>query len=500
VATFTPVKNHHHSSIVRAVCTFALLLAVAPQLSAQPDTATVLDAYVRATLRSTRIPGLALGVVRGDHVDYVKGYGVAGPDGRPVTAQTPFVLGSTSKSFTALAIMQLVEEGVVSLDAPVTRYLPWFRTADAEASAKISVRHLLYQTSGLRTNEGRRWLSDNDQSSGALEQGVRELRRAPLRQAAGERFEYSNENYNVLGLIVQVVSGISYEDYIRTHIFSPLQMRQSAAALSDAAAIGLASGYRSWLGWPVAFEAPYPRRATPAGLLISSADDMTRYLIAHLNGGRSAKRQILSSQGVAALHAPGAPIVPGIAYGMGWAIRTAPGPTTIWHDGDESNFHSHVRLIPEKRLGVVVLMNVGGTGNEAEIGRLVEGITGILLGHPQDAPTGSLWPSLSQLGVLAPLGIAVLWAGLCRRSLKAWRINRTEPRGVDRVWRVYLPLAVELATLGIIWILVPARVQTPAATIALFAPDVFVIGIAVTAIAVGCATARGKSLFPRSRH
>ena len=80
------------------------------------------DAYIRASMRTARIPGLALGVVHGDHVAYLKGYGIAGPDGRPVTSQTPFILGSTSKSFTALAVMQLVEAGKIDLDAPVTRY------------------------------------------------------------------------------------------------------------------------------------------------------------------------------------------------------------------------------------------------------------------------------------------------------------------------------------------------------------------------------------------
>jgi CubicO group peptidase (beta-lactamase class C family) len=165
------------------------------------------DAYIRASMHTSDIPGLALGVDHGDHIAYLKGYGIAGPDGRPVTAQTPFVLGSTSKSFTALAVMQLVEAGKIDLDAPVTKYLPWFRTLNAAGSAQISVRHLLHHTSGLQTYEGRQGLWDSDQSSVALEKGIRELSSAQLRQPAGQRYEYANENYNTLGLIVQTVSG-----------------------------------------------------------------------------------------------------------------------------------------------------------------------------------------------------------------------------------------------------------------------------------------------------
>jgi CubicO group peptidase (beta-lactamase class C family) len=226
--------------------------------------------------------------------------------------------------------------------------------------AQITVCHLLYQTSGLRTYEGRKGLWDNDQSSKALENGVRELSGAPLTQRAGQRFEYSNENYNALGLIVQAVSGMSYEDYVRSAIFDPLQMHRSAAALSDAAATGIASGYSYWLGWPAAFEAPYPRRATPSGYLISSAEDMAHYVVAQLNDGTYADRQFLSSQGIATLHSPGAQITPAIAYGMGWAIQATPGATRIWHDGNVSNFHSHVRLLPDQRFGIVVLMNTYG--------------------------------------------------------------------------------------------------------------------------------------------
>lgn len=467
----------------RLALALVLLIPLAPLLRAQPAVPASLEDYIRASMQSARIPGVALGVVRGDDVVYLKGYGVAGPDGREVTAQTPFILGSTSKSFTALAVMQLVEAGTVALDAPVTTYLPWFRTADPEASAKITVRHLLYQTSGLRTYEGRQGLWDNDQSSTALEKGVRELRRAPLRQPAGQAFEYANQNYNTLGLIVQAVSGVSYEDYVRTHIFVPLQMQRSAAAESDPAVTGMASGYGYVVGWPFAFDAPYPRRAVPAGYLIASAEDMTHYVVAQLNGGAYAGSQILSSQGIATLHTPGAQIAPTIAYGMGWAVRTTAGSTTIWHDGNVANFHSHMRLIPEQGLGIVVLMNVGGDSNGAAIERLVKGITETLLGRPQDAPADSAWTTLSHFSVLVPLLIAAAWAGWSRRSR-----------------RVYLPLAVDLAVIAAIWILIPAKVQTPVATIALFAPDVLVAGIAITLLATGSATTRISTLWLRRGH
>jgi CubicO group peptidase (beta-lactamase class C family) len=471
----------------------ALLLPIALLPGAEPGDAVPdsVDAYIRASMHTAHIPGLALGVVRGDHVAYLKGYGIAGPDGRPVTAQTPFILGSTSKSITALAVMQLVEAGRIDLDAPVTKYLPWFRTLDAAESAGIRVRHLLHHTSGLPMYEGRQGLWDNDDSPVALENGVRALSSARLRQSAGQHYEYANENYNILGLIVQAVSGISYEDYVRSAIFAPLQMSHSAAALSDPAAADVAAGYRYWLQCPVRFDAPYPRRMTPAGFLISSAEDMAHYIAAQLNAGTYERRQLLSPTGIVTLHTPGPAMNSATSYGMGWAIGSARGSTQIWHDGEVSNFHSHLRLVPDQRLGIVVLMNVGGSGNSAAINRLVEGITATLLGQGPAAPTRALWTALSGLTVMVPLLIGILWAGWSWVSLRKWqRHGGLRPGSLSGSWRLYLPLAVDLCSVGAIWILVPAIVRTPMAAIALFTPDVFAVVVTITGLALGCAIAR----------
>jgi CubicO group peptidase (beta-lactamase class C family) len=262
-----------HPKLVLLLATTLILISLlgraVPSTSAAPGRAAhqtreqeQIDAYIHARMQAAHIPGLALGVVRGKEVVYLKGYGIAGPDGRSVTPQTPFILGSTSKSFTALAIMQLVEAGKIELDAPVTKYLPWFRTADEAASARITVRSLLNQNSGLPVYEGRQGFSENDQSDTALENGIRQLAGVRLNHPPGQAYEYANENYAILGLIIQAVSASSYEEYIQSQIFGPLHMRHSAASIADPAAKDLASGYRYWLSWPVAYDAPYPRRMT----------------------------------------------------------------------------------------------------------------------------------------------------------------------------------------------------------------------------------------------
>jgi hypothetical protein len=150
-----------------------------------------------------------------------------------------------------------------------------------------------------------------------------------------------------------------------------------------------------------------------------------------------------------------------------------------------SNFYSHLLLLPEQHLGIVVLMNVGAFGHTAAINSLVEGITATLLGHRRAVPANSVSTTLSPLTMLVPLLIATMWALWSLRS--------------RRRWRLYLPLVIDACVIGVIWIVVPARSQTPMATIALFAPDAFAVLVTITGLVVGCAIARTFDAL-RSRH
>src|SRR5688500_4653068 len=123
---------------------------------ASPTDFEAVDTYITTRMKELGVPGAALVIVQGDHIAHLKAFGVADASGRPVTPQTPFFTGSTGKSFTALAIMQLVEAGKIKLDAPVQTYLPWFQVADADASKMITVRHLLKHLSGLPNSTGQK--------------------------------------------------------------------------------------------------------------------------------------------------------------------------------------------------------------------------------------------------------------------------------------------------------------------------------------------------------
>ncbi|MEO8226327.1 MAG: serine hydrolase domain-containing protein, partial [Gemmatimonadota bacterium] len=182
-----------------------------------PDFGAI-DAYVARAMAADRVPGASIAIVHGDTVVHVRGFGSDGR-GNPVTGETGFVLGSMSKAFTALAVMQLVERGRVELDAPAQRYLPWFRVGDSAASAAITVRQLLLHTSGIPTRAARargdaRTLTDH----------VRALASVKLAHAPGTVHEYASPNYLVLGAIVEAVARRPFGAYVEQEIFAPLQM------------------------------------------------------------------------------------------------------------------------------------------------------------------------------------------------------------------------------------------------------------------------------------
>lgn len=310
------------------------------------------DEYITARMRSDRIPGAAVAIVKGNRIVYLKGYGQADPSGRPVTPQTPFLIGSITKPFTALAIMQLVDAGKVQLDAPVQRYLPWFRVADPAASAQITVRMLIDQTSGLPQSPTLVTWTWPDYPD-ALERHVRLLADSKLSFPPGQDFAYSNANYVTMGLIVQVVSGQSYEDYVREHIFAPLDMQHSFVSQEEAIKDGMAVGHRWWFGFPVPVTLPYNRANLPAGFIISSAEDMAHFLIAQMNGGRYGDTSILSPEVIALMQAEPPPGT----YGLGWESVRIDGRRLINSDGATANFQASLYFDPQARVGVFVAAN-----------------------------------------------------------------------------------------------------------------------------------------------
>jgi CubicO group peptidase (beta-lactamase class C family) len=452
---------------------------------ANPGFAAI-ESFVEEEMAAQRIPGLALGIVEGDRIVYVRGFGEADDSGRSVTPQTPFIIGSVSKSFTALAIMQLVEAGKVKLDAPVQRYLPWFQVADEEASAEITVRHFLNHTSGLSTKTGRTSSGTEDTGDAAFEAAVRKLSTAELTAPVGETYQYCSIGYSVLGLIVEKVTGRSFEGYVQTQILDPLRMHNSFTSEATAQEQGLATGYHYWFGRPRAADLPYTRALVPAGYLISSAEDLTHYLIAQLNGGVYRTASVLSAAGIGELHRPAVQIsTTDTSYAMGWQVGPVNGIPAVWHQGEVYNYHANVVLVPESRRGVVVLINAQNSldlffGDRMRA--IGEGVTSLLEAREPSPP-----PSNTAIFLVYGfvLGVVVLQVRGLIRSVDGLRQGRV-PRGrVGPRWRIGLALALSLGWALSILVLLPRQMGVPVLVMAQPFPDLTYILVVSAIVALG---------------
>lgn len=432
-----------------------------------------IDAYVERQMHRLKIPGAVLAIVEGDKIVH-RSFGRARPDGETPTPQTPFFIGSLTKSITALAVMQLVEAGRVELDAPVQRYLPWFRVADPQASAQMTVGHLLNQTSGLPTIASNVSLADMDDRPDAAERQVRALVTLKLSRPVGSKWEYSNLNYNVLGLIVEAAGGEPYAEYVQKHILEPLDMSRTYMEKSQAQENGLAVGHRHWFSFPFpAPNLPVPRGSLPSGQIISCAEDMAHYLIAHLNGGRYRNVQILSAHGIDELHRGAAGFDYGSSaqgqYGMGWFEVDLDGTTTYSHGGNVPDFSSFMALVPEQERGLVVLFNADPYGLPMITEEIGTGMTALLAGQQPPPIRLDFVQWIMRLLPLIPLA-QISGVVATRRRLSQWHRNPSSRPGGRQLWgrHLLLPLIPNLTLAAILAYLQSSRLLR---FIDLFMPD-----------------------------
>ena len=330
-------------------------------------TITDLDSYIESQMAKHGIKGISLAVTSKTEIIYLKGYGTAG-DGRPMTPQTPMYIGSQSKSFTGLAIAQLIEQGKIDPNDPVQTYIPWFKVADEEASKKITVNHLLHHTSGL-SEAGFVTVLPDDASN---EDVVRALASARLTEPVGAKFQYFNVGYDVLAVVIQNVSGMKYEDYIQQNIFDPLEMAHTYTDPVLARENGLSQGYSRFFGFTVPQAQPHRVFELSAGYIISTAEDMAHYSMAMDNAGHYKGDQLLTVKGMDMLFTP----VQG--YGMGWFVEQG----HIFHGGANETFKTYVDVYPLRDMSIVLLINQGYMFDHyISADQIFKGVEAIVLGR-----------------------------------------------------------------------------------------------------------------------
>lgn len=366
--------------LASATLALALSAAFAPPARAQAQAAPAppaqlqdFDAYVEGVRKQFDVPGIAVAIVKDGEIVLERGYGLRSIDTKqPVDAHTMFAIASNTKAFTSASLSMLADEGKLKLDDRVIDHLPWFQMSDPYITREMRIRDLLVHRSGLGLGAGD--LMFWPTTTYTTEEIVRRLRNVPITGGFRMQYAYDNVLYGVAQLVIEQVSGQSFESFLRTRIFQPLAMDETRFN-SDSLKPGdnVATGHAKadfkdlqtvpTLTWS---------NVAAAGGIYSSVHDMTKWMRLQLDGGVAADGKRLFSEArqreMWSLVTPipiGKPSVPELAaatpnfagYGEGWNLSDYRGEKLVWHTGGWPGMVSRLTLVPSKKLGVIVLTN-----------------------------------------------------------------------------------------------------------------------------------------------
>ena len=335
-----------------------------------------IDEFVTGQLAAWEVPGCAVAAVRDGDVVLAAGWGHRDQAaGTPVTKDTQFAIGSVTKAFTVAAVGALVDDGLLEWDRPLQDYLPGLRLHDPMVTGRVTITDLLAHRSGLPRHD-LTWIGHPDRSRADL---VRRLRFLPLSRDLRQQFQYCNLGYLVAGHLVEALSGMPWEEYTRSRLLTPLGMGRSNLSVGEMLTDpDHATAYERRSGVVVPVPARPVTALAPAGAINSSADDMTRWLLAQLGGpaprvprasGHLDGPPVMSPPTVALQHTPHTlipedPTFPAStrhAYGLGWLIGRYREHRIAEHGGGIDGFQTECMLLPDDGIGVIVLTNTSSS-------------------------------------------------------------------------------------------------------------------------------------------
>jgi len=332
---------------------FALVVAFAAALTVSQRAAV--DALVTATMKTEHIAGATVAISIDGNVAYRKAFGFSDISSKaPATTDTVYPIGSISKQFTAACVLLLAQDGKLSIDDPLSLYVPGLPWAD-----RVTLRHLLDQESGIV--DFRFGVTDY---TGSLAQSavIDRLKKTDLLFPPGSKYEYSNSNYYLLGMVVEKASGQTYEEFLRERVLAPAHLTSTYYNSASAAIPALAHGSNATGDGPQPVAPENADWAFAAGALASTVSDVIRWDEA-LRGGK-----VLGPASLAEMFAPGT-LDNGSPtdYAFGWVVVKHDGVPEIWHNGEVTGFHAMNATYPDQRTDVVVLTNTGGTAAADEL-------------------------------------------------------------------------------------------------------------------------------------
>jgi CubicO group peptidase (beta-lactamase class C family) len=346
------------------------------------DHAGEIDALMQEALQVWQVPGASAAVVQGDEVSYLKGVGVRelGRD-EPVTPETLFAIGSTTKAITTTAMALLVDDGKMAWDDPVRKHLPFFRLSDPLADDNVTLRDLVCHRTGLSRHD-MLWYG----SPWAREEILRRIGQVKLDKSFRSIWQYQNIMYLAAGLAAGAASKSTWEEFVQARILDPLGMTGANFSTTTAEkAPDHATPHRKKEEKIEVIPWRNLDNVAPAGSINAGARDMSRWVRFQLGGGTFEGKPLLSAAHLAETHTPQMvlrmdenqkalfPETTQISYGLGWNISDYQGHLVIAHGGGIDGFRATVHLAPRAKLGLVILANLGGTAMpEALVNNLLD--------------------------------------------------------------------------------------------------------------------------------
>lgn len=375
-----------------------------------------LEQQIAERMAATPTVGFVVAVARGDEVVYARGFGVTSAEegGVPVIPQTLFCIGSVTKSLTATAIMRLIDRGVLDLDAPVTRYVPWLTFSRPEYADGVTLRRLLSHTSGLIGTGG----DFGPRDPSGLEAYIRErIPTAAFFAPPGTVHYYSNNGVALAGYVAEVAAETPYPDLMRELVFTPLAMRRSTFDRTVAMTYPLALPHAEDEGGAprVIHRFPDTTGGNPSGFALSTVLDLTNFALMHVNEGRSGGHAYLPPALVAQMHRPEARLYTAAEGGYGLAFESTlyKGIRRVGHDGTLSSYACRLLMAPVERVAVVAISNYDFIGSG--IIPIVDRAFDLLLDLPAAparpltvAPEAERWPSYVGTYLSPAAGLATI--------------------------------------------------------------------------------------------
>lgn len=332
------------------------------------------DHYIQNSMKSWHCPGAAVAIVKADHVLHQSAYGLRDvEDQLPMTEDTRFAMASVTKSFTAMSVALLVDEGKLEWDKPVWEYMPEFILDDPYVTQHVTVRDMLSHRTGLPRHDFSAWRMDVSRAD-----FIKRMKHFKFSATFREKFQYNNLMYYASAYLVEKIAEQRWEDFVQERIFSPLDMVASNFVPAPPLEGQInAKGYRvdrdeeggakGLIYMPFGLHTELSPGA--AGALFSTLADLTQWLRVHVNDGRVGDVQLVSRDNLKQMHLPQT-IIPGggfneallgntiFTYGMGWFVEPYRGYTLVHHGGNVEGYSLIIGFVPQEKIGVVALTNI----------------------------------------------------------------------------------------------------------------------------------------------